>query len=576
MKYVAYVKDKLGFFVERRNIPYILFAVLILIIFLINTVHESYPDEFDNILGGWYQLSGQFIYKDWFTHHGPVAYFLSSLVEIFSGRSFVGFRLVYGFFLFLFTFGSFWYLKKSVKKISVNFYLGFIFLFAVSATYFWGHMMLADNISAVLLTPVFALVMLKMYSREFLSLKDFAFISILSSLAILSSLTFIFLLIFLYLFLGIYYLSTYDYKIKELFNIQTYKIAAIFIAPYLIFLFYLLITGSLNDFIYQAIIFNKKYYVYYPGSSGEVTINPLRFAIVIAQEFHNNFSSLLIQVKSFEFAFPFNISLAVANMSLLIYLILKRKYTLAAFVLFWITFSNARSNPLTSKETDYQSAVYIVASLFNISFLIPALYEDLKKDVEYPKKLILSLLFILVLIYSFFNFAFLLRKFSYQAYDKYMGRAALIYDRPRIAPIINAITTKEDLAMIGPFEFEENFYLHAKQPSKYHILLPGMGSSERIQEELLEELNQNRPVVIYFDKRFHILGRSPEMTGQFFLKFLDENYTTLFNHKAGSVSYKSKIPIDDKIDLETKLYIDKSRIPLIIQRLLEKDLIEAR
>ena len=576
MKFGSYIKSRLGLLTERKSFPYILFALVILFVFLVNTVHESYPDEFDNILGGWYSLQGLIIYKDWFTHHGPVPYFLSSIIEIFSGQSFVGFRLFYALFLFIFMFGSFGYLRKSIKTLSLNFYLGFILLFGIGATYFWGHMMLADNISAILLTPVYALTLLKFYNRELFSIKDFIFISVLSSLALLSSLTFVFLIASLYFFLAIYYASTYQFKVRNLFNSQTYKIISIFAIPYFVFLLYLLITGSLQDFIYQAVIFNKKYYVYYPGSSGEVSINPLRFAIVIAQEFHNNFSSLLIQVKSFEFAFPFNISLAVANTGLLIYLVLKRKYMLAAFVLFWLIYSNARSNPWTSRETDYQSAVYIVASLFNISFIIPTLYEELKKDLDYPKKLILSFVFILILIYSFFNFAFILRKFSYKVYDKYMGRAALIYDRPRIAPILNAITTKEDYAMIGPFEFEENFYLNARQPSKYHILLPGMGSSEKIQQELLSDLNKNKPLVIYFDKRFFILGRSPEMTGQFFLKFLEENYTTLSSYKAGNTSYKSRIPIDEKVDLETKLYIRKDLAEQTVKELLNKDLIEEK
>lgn len=574
MKFGSYLRHRLGFLREKRNFPFILFAVIILFIFLINTVHESYPDEFDNILGGWYQLQGKFIYKDWFTHHGPIPYFLSSLIEIFSGRSFVGFRIFYSIFLFIFMFFTFSYLKKSVKTLSLNFYLGFILLFGIGATYFWGHMVLADNISAILLTPVFALVILKIYTREFFSIKDFIFISVLTSLALLTSITYVFLVLSIYFFLAVYYLSTYDYKIRNLQNIQTYKIIGIFLTPYVVFLLYLLLTGSLQDFIYQAIIFNKKYYVYYPGSSGEVTINPLRFAIIIAQEFHNNFSSLLIQVRSFEFAFPFNISLAVANTGILIFFLLRKKYMLAIFVLFWLIYSNARSNPWNSRETDYQSAVYIMASLFNIAFLIPTLYQELKKDIEYPKKLILSFVFILVLIYSFFNFAFILRKFSYKAYDKYMGRAALIYDRPRIAPIINAVTAKDDLAMIGPFEFEENFYLNARQPSKYHILLPGMGSSEKIQQELIFDLNKNKPTVIYFDKRFFILGRSPEMYGQFFLNFLNNNYITLSFYKEGSIRYKSRIPIDNKVDIETKLYINKDKASQVVQNLLERNIVE--
>ncbi len=85
------------FFADKHYIT-ALFVLVMLGIFLINTVHEQYPDEFDNILGGWYILHGRLIYTGFFTHHGPVAYYIAALVEIFSGQSFVRFRIVYSIF----------------------------------------------------------------------------------------------------------------------------------------------------------------------------------------------------------------------------------------------------------------------------------------------------------------------------------------------------------------------------------------------------------------------------------------------------------------------------------------------
>src|SRR3989344_2656306 len=83
-----------AFISDRNNLVTIGAFVLLFFLFLVNSVHESYPDEFDNILGGWYSLKGQLIYKDWFTHHAPIAYWTASLVEIFSGQSFVKFRIL--------------------------------------------------------------------------------------------------------------------------------------------------------------------------------------------------------------------------------------------------------------------------------------------------------------------------------------------------------------------------------------------------------------------------------------------------------------------------------------------------
>ena len=89
---------KLTNFIKKRgNLILITFFFFIFCILSINALHESYPDEFDNILGGKYILSGSLLYKDYFSHHGPVAYFLSAFILLFSNGSFVIFRILFAF-----------------------------------------------------------------------------------------------------------------------------------------------------------------------------------------------------------------------------------------------------------------------------------------------------------------------------------------------------------------------------------------------------------------------------------------------------------------------------------------------
>ena len=564
---------KMNLFSKQRALS-LGFVLLIVFIFFINTFHQSYPDEFDNVLGGWYTLHGGLIYKDWFTHHGPIAYWIAGFLEFFGGQSFVKFRYLYSLFLVLLTFGGFWYIRRNLGFAKSKFYLWLILLIGIASTYFWGHMLLADSLSGFLLLPVFGLLILKGFYKEKIILRDFVFIATFTSLSLLSTLTFSYLIAGIYLWTLIYYFFIQEKR--KIWARESLKPFIILGFPYLLFVIYLILTGSLGDFIYQALIFNQKFYVYnYPRPEGSTFINPLRYATIIGQTFHNSFSSLLIGLPDFNFTFPFNISLAVVNASLLIYLILTRRFYLALFVSGFLIYSNVRSDPWTSKETDYQSAVYIMVSLFNTTFLLTSLYEYLKKNLEYPMKLILSLIFLLSLVYSFFNVAFILRMFSYKVYNKYMGTEARIYDRPRIAPIINSITTKEDFAYIGPFEFEELFYMHAKVPTKYQILIPGMGSSPNIQKEMLQEFSKNKPKVIYFDKRFFVLFRSPETYGLFFLNYLKENYMTVQEYsEANKIKLSSVLPIDAKIDLETKLYVNKEVIDQTIQELVNKNLIK--
>ena len=545
------------------------FGFLVLVIFLINTLHESYPDEYDNVLGGWYLLHGSLFYKDWFTHHGPVAYVISAFINLFAFHSFVRFRFIYAVYLFLLTFGSFEFLRRRLKGVDMSFYLYFILLLGLSATYFWGHMLLADNVSAFFLLPVFALVFLKVLNNRILETKDYIFISLFSSFALLSALTYAFLVAGLWIFLGIYYFVCY----KRNFNIrQILKIAAIFFAPYLIFLIYLILTGSLFDYFDYAIKFNREFYIYYPGLSGKPPANPIRYAIVIAQGFHNNFSSLLNQVKTFNFDFPFNIALEVSNSALGIYLLIKKKYMAFLFVLGMLIYANARTSPLSSGETDYQSAVYIMFSLFNTAFAIFAIHKELNLNIDYAKKVILSGVFIILLIYSFYNFTFILRKFSYKAYDKYMGFAPLIYDRPKIAPFINQIETKNDYAWIGPFNYEDLYYMNAKVPTTFDAFLPGMGHYPQIQTQMLSEFGKNKPDVMYFNKDYYILGASPKEYGQFFLNFLGQNYVTLGDYVNQGQKYTSNY--DPSLILDQRLFINKSKADEIVNKMLERNLIK--
>src|SRR5690606_8928945 len=142
---------------------------------------------------------------------------------------------------------------------------------------------------------------------------------------------------------------------------------------------------------------------------------------VIFHNFFINFTVLLNQVLHFNFSFPFNITLALANVVLIIYLALRRKFVLAAFLFLYLTYANVRSDPLNSKETDYQSAVYIVVSLFNLVFVLHEMYKFMATKVFDVRKIFVAALFMLLSLYSFFTATYLLRSYGEKVYNKVMG-----------------------------------------------------------------------------------------------------------------------------------------------------------
>jgi len=559
-------------FIREKHYFAVLFVLVMLAIFLINSVHESYPDEFDNILGGWYILHGRLIYTGFFTHHGPIAYFIAALVEIFSGRSFVRFRLVYAVFLLAYFLWTYLFLNKRVGTIKSRPYLYFIPVIAITATYFWGHMLLADTISGFFLTPVYVLMLLKIFYKENVIKKDFIFISVLTALAWLSSLTYTYLILLIaFCSLGYYiFYQTDRPKRKDILHV-----IGIFLAPYVVFVLYLLVTGSLSDYIYQAIIFNEKYYIYnYPRPVGSTHINPVRYAIVIAHSVLGEFFSLAIQIKSLNFNFPYNITLILANLVLLIYLFIKRNYYFAIFLALFLIYANARSDPLTSQETDYQSAVYMMFSLFNICFVLPKLYKELNETVLLGKRIIFIACFVLMTAYSLFTALYLFNLWMNKAYTKYMGTEPLIYDRPIVAPVINAVVSPGDYMWIGPFAFEDLFFSNGNIPSKYQILIPDMGEAPDIQQQMLADFQAHKPKIIYFDREFYVLGKDPDEYGQFFINFLNSNYITLYNYKNGNTKYVSIPPVTLQLDLEKKLYINKDDKQEVIKKLEQANYIK--
>lgn len=558
----------------RRHWRFVFYVVLIAFIFFVNTLHESYPDEFDNISGGKFILEGKFPSSGFFTHHGPVAYWIAAVVQIFSGTSFVRFRIVYAAFLFLFSLFSY---RLIIKRFGsrVAFYPMFLFMLAVGATYFWAHMLLADALAGFMLLPVYLILFLSMIYGRKLTIPDIVVISVLSFLTLFSSLTYLYLVIIIYL--TTLSLIVRGLSVRELVPTLR-KPLLILVLPFAFFGTYLFLTNGINDYVQQNIVFNSKYYIYnYPRPEGSVNINPIRFAIMIAHDFYFNMYGLLANAKDFNFTFPFNGALAVADVSLIVILLLNRQYSILIFVLLMLIYANARSNPLNSRDTDYQSSVYIILSMANTAFLLPYLYNLLSKPVEMGKKVISGFLLILVMIYAFFGSVFLFARFSNKVFEKYMGKTPLIYDRPQLSPILNQLIIDDDYMWIGPFEFEELYYAKGKLPSKFHILIPGMGKATYLQDQMVADFTKNKPKIMMFDQRFFILGSSPEMFANIFMKFVHENYITLYDYRdSQGKQYLSVKPVNERVDLETKLYIDKNRVEEVVDRMMKEGLIRIK
>lgn len=556
--------------ISRTQKLLLLFAFFVLLIFVLNSFHEEYPDEFDSILGGLYITQGKIPYKDWFQHHQPFAYVLASVILPFVGRSFVKFRFVLGLIFFAINFGGYFLLKRRLKKFQPDFYLGVVLVTAIAGTYFWGQMLLADTLAAYLLLPAYTLLFLKAFFREKLESRDFFIITLLTFFSWLTSMT------YLYVIVGVNLFALYLF-LKEDYRRRLFKALLIVGSPYFLFLIFLVMTGSLKDYYFSNIVYNQNYYIYnYPRPPG-APVNPVRYATVIVRDFFNNFLPILVGVKDFALAAPFNVTLALSNAVIFVYLIIKRRFALLLPFLVMLIFANSRSNPLTLKETDYQASVYILSSFMHGLLALVLLKRDLDENrLKLSGRIVAGFLLLLLGVYWFFNSFYLSLKFYQKFHEKYMGMAPLIYNNPEVSVYINEIVSKDDYVWIGPFEFEELFYLKAKVPSKYHWFLQHAAASEKIKTEMLADFARNRPKIIVFNKRFSPWGGNPAEFNYFFTDWLFREYAKLSDISDHTVGFKYRWVLgkSQHFDFQEDFYIDRNRQEEVLSRLLEKGYIE--
>ena len=109
------------------------FFSVVFLIFIINATYVTYPDEFVNLLAGKFIISGKIPYKEFFDHHLPFAWYLSSFFLRISG-SYVYFRLIWSVFSFaVLSILGLW-IRKEHKNL-YSYYLIFLLFYPVRFPY---------------------------------------------------------------------------------------------------------------------------------------------------------------------------------------------------------------------------------------------------------------------------------------------------------------------------------------------------------------------------------------------------------------------------------------------------------
>ncbi len=518
--------------------------ISVLLIFLTNTLYVTYPDEFVNILGGKFINEGRIPYKDFFDHHMPFAWYFAAILLRISFHSYVLFRVWWALFLFGGLLGLGIYFKRNRKEI-FPYYAIYFLLYPLITVFLWMHLYLSDSLAFYFFSLIFWLLLAETYAPE-VNKKVLFISSFLVFLLVFSSMTYVYVSIFVYLWL-LYLLCKKKFDFKEVLHF-----AVVCTIPYVVFGLYLILSGSLYDFYMANIYYNSKLYIDIPNYTRGNQFNPLKFALTLIFNFHENFLVQLARVKDFELFLPIGPLLALGSLLFMFLLFFENKLLFVLYF-FMLSFSSPRANVNKLEEMNYQAAVYVALGF--ISALV-VLWRSEKIVFKTPylemfRKVCLFFLFVNLLFTGLF-----LAKSTYEKfYLRYTQKMPGIYDLAPVGRFINETLTTDDYYWIGPYEPNELYYVKtAKLPGKYISLLPQFREDEYFSKAFLRQMEEHPPTYIIYKHDASIFMTPAIEFGKFFLKWMDGKYTKVEKMKNVTV-----VGFPEGFDLRMDMYVLNSQ-----------------
>lgn len=500
-----------------------LILFVFLLIFLLEAHYNYFGDEYDNMLGGKLINEGILPYRDYFSHHMPLPYYLGAVINLISGPSPLNFRYVFLIILYA------WLLlfHKNLRKLtSPKVSLLFIFLIALINPVIWSHMLLAETLIAYSAIHL-AILLLKLQKegRDNAKVSHIIQIALVACIPVLSSLGFWALSLFYYIFFLVYFLHNH-FVSKPINYHRFFKFLIIFgslsIAPYALLLLHLYLSQSLNDFYLYNFIFNQEYYSIYnihiPKTNTQMFIDV----------FVGIFNSLSINLKqlSDDPSTYYRLILRLFVYSYIALCFMMKKKAVGVFFLLSYFLLNVR-----------QGDIYIVNNIHEIQTMLFSLLcivliigqwfraHEVNDHTFDVIKFILMLNFSLLIILMGFLFSYNRDVLISYRND---NMPTLVKEETKLNKVMNS--SGADTVWIGPSKFNEFFFLKPKVASKYYFWFPWHNSCPSCKTEIMQDLEKNKPGVVYWESNTVIWETYwANDYGRSIYTFLLENYTTKDN-----------------------------------------------
>ena len=501
-----------------------LFAVSVVTItgFIFNAPYYDFTDEADNLLGGQFIANGSgILYIDYFSHHMPLPYFIVAPLFVILGTKLVAIKVAFGIIMSLWLLAMSRHLYRAFGLVS---FISFTLLIAFTQVLSWSHMLLGETLAGFAI--VHALILLITARARRPAWPDIVTYSVLAGIVSMSVLSYLPIVAVIYAIAlwTIYYYILDKKNPLSLRNFTKMLIAGFIVAtPYIVFFIYLVLTHSFAEFKEQAISFNSLYYSQYTTDAPTSKIDAL---LSIGQGISHSFYSVLgfqPVVKVPIIAWTFCIAVFVS-----LFLIFNRGLkAIAGVALFMFMLSASREGPITlfsNSDTVRSSIIITLVGVLIISVALALIdKKSLRKDITQRLSVgVIAVFAALVLLLGISTMSTIAR-------DYLRGKATV---DTRLEPgspatVINLINTDTDYYWIGPIDFSSQLKISSKFASNHRFYAPWHSKCQTCSDDLLGDLERNRPKVIALGKNVSIWGNKPKDYAVTLIKYIDRNYYQL-------------------------------------------------
>lgn len=469
-----------------------------------------FNDEFELMSDAWFIANGYTLYQDVFSQHMPFPYYFFAFFAKLGFDSPNLMRIVYAVLVCIIFLIIFRKLPTNTTSdadtyVTKESFAIFIVLALFSTIHFKFHMIIADSFVSLAALIILILVLQKpecnFTFEEIILISSLIFGSITSAIISIYPLIVFYLY---YLFNQIAQVIGNGFQRKEKIKVVVLH-HFIFLGPFLIWIFLMLVTNTLNTFINDALLFNIKYY----GSITEDSGSQIELLKSHIKNVYQYFFDIYKYYRRSDEPFV-NTTRLLSISSLYVFvliLFIKKKFRSAVFIFPYVFLLAIRS------LYNFHAQPFIIMGLFLFSILVDTIIRKLNQRnglIRIAHLLLIFLLITYAMIAIFVDIG-----------DRRSEKLGITQDEE----IIQKVTNDDDYIWAVPwypsayintrrFPADRNMFFHPHQ-----AMVPG------IEDSVIDNLILNDPKVIYYNKEKVLFGSyqmknyAPKIN-----EFIHENY----------------------------------------------------